>query len=238
MLLNHLNKSLILMLLNLMILLMLSNNYYIYAQQPIYKAGDWLRYQVEINGTTPILMTRVKCSAVLHTTIEEVNESIVTISTDADIKERYDVANFCENIINSLRYSQTSTIDIRKISPLEFGNMLVDPSYTGEYDILREPSPGIVMRGKTEYYKGVLVKAMIRMTVGEDLADMSLSMELIDTSISEVKSRLMFPWIIVTVIIIMIAATIVVVIVVMFKRVKKKLKVVEEITTTPQQSLN
>lgn len=173
------------------------------AQGLIYRGGDWLKYRITIDYRYGDQTQR--CEIICTVRIENVNSTRVTSSADASVEKG---GGLCSYFASGFTYGST-TVDVGGVKP-ESGRVLVDPSYTGSYSI----EEGV----DVEYYKGVLRKASVRQSfLG---IEVSMSMELIDTSISELKSPATLTWLIPVAVIATLAAVVSVVVLILRRKTR------------------
>lgn len=176
---------------------------HLYTEKTAYSAGDWLKYRIYTK--TEFMNVTFECDFTIRIDIEKVDDYSVTLTSSVEsVKKESEV---CRTMIMS--FSGRSTIDVKRLDP-EKGSLLVDPVYTGEYDI-----NGI----RAVYNKGVLTKlAGKTASMGVDL---SIVIELVDTSIAELKGATLLSILVVVLIIVAVVGVTIAITAVVLRSVKK-----------------
>lgn len=151
----------------------------VYAEELIYKQGDWILYKEYVNlkaGNESYV-----CNITLKIVVVNVKDFLVNQSIKV---ESIEGSEACSTLFSITEHYQVS--DVMEAKP-ENGGVFVHPQYTGRYNLTE-------LEGYIEYYKGVL-KYVEAMHVTE-YYEMSLKVELVDTSIEELQSKVapISPW--------------------------------------------
>lgn len=174
-----------------------------YAEGTIYSAGDWLKYRIYTKAE--FMNMTFECDFTIRVNVEKIDGSNVTLSSTVESVEKGD--GMCSAMMSS--FNSRSTVDVKQLDP-RGGAIIIDPTYTGEYDI-----NGI----KVTYNKGVLTKL-----VGRSISmgiDFSIVIELIDTSIAELKGISILSIVLAISIILAVIVIAIVTTIVMLKRIRK-----------------
>jgi hypothetical protein len=136
----------------------------------IYKPGDWLLYRFTFNYTV------WECTYLFRVTVKNIKGTMVLYSSSFEKKEKGDPSLCGYEIPLPIRIEVPYTSDISQEKPGSL-YLFINPAYTGEYKISETTY---------RYYKGILIYHENRIeTRGPDL---SLRVELVDTSIQELKA--------------------------------------------------
>lgn len=188
-----------LVLLSMLLLLMVIAQ--AFTQDLIYRAGDWVKYRMTIKGS--YMTQTIDCAFSVRLNIDSVEDGVVTFTIVESSTEKG--GDECRYITGGgFMAGYQTTISTRNAKP-ESGQIFIDPSYTGEYSF---------PEGKISYHKGVLTK----MTA--EAYGLSVSIELVDTSIPELKYQVIPPWIVLLVVIPVVVVVIVVVVILLLRKTR------------------
>lgn len=148
-------------------------------QSVLYRVGDTLRYSYTIKGI--YRNTSINCRSIIEINIRNIINTTIVLSIDISLSDKN---SLCEYIVNMFKTSEI--IDIKDNRNPQTSDILIDPSYTGQYtnsyEIIHSMGRAHVTTLAT-YYKGVLIESYTYFASSEMQID--IIMRLIDTSINE-----------------------------------------------------
>jgi hypothetical protein len=161
--------------------------------QPVYKAGDYFTYKVEVSVTYYGSTCTIDFILIINIVKIEMN----TVTYNQTIKDVEKTGNGCpsnlqlpfyegkrQNYINAEPIDAFSFMDIPNLP------FFVDPSYSDEFRLsVPVPLYGTKHSASLKYSKGVLLSGSVNYDYGE-LSKASINIELIDSSVAEFKSLL------------------------------------------------
>ncbi|MEM2077715.1 MAG: hypothetical protein QXH45_00385 [Thermosphaera sp.] len=142
------------------------------AESLVYREGDWASYKLTIN------MGGVECVYRVRLSVKSVNDTVVrySLALEEVVKQDEQKCQLAATLLMlGLAFSSNIERNVSSLTP-ESRELLINPSYTGEYTV----SNGF----KTSYVKGVLTLLEGEST---DIIVTRIKVELVDTSISMVK---------------------------------------------------
>ncbi|WP_448578292.1 hypothetical protein [Thermosphaera sp.] len=175
------------------------------AERVVYNQGDWVSYRASLS------IGGVECVYRIRLTVKDVNGTIVKYSLALEQLEKGDEEK-CQLISTLLLLGLTFSTNIEKdVSTLtpESKEVLINPSYTGKYTT----SDGAVV----SYTRGVLT--MLEQE-SSDIIVSHVKVELVDTSIFQVKIYGWIPYIAIA----GLAIILVVAVALLIKRLRRKVE--------------
>jgi hypothetical protein len=139
----------------------------------IYKPGDWLLYRFTFN------FDGWECSYLYRVTVRNIKGTSVLYSLSFEKMEKGDDPLICRPLL-PVRIEVPFTSDISQERPGSASFFIINPAYTGEYN---------TSTTTFRYYKGILIYGILyREERPEITGKARLTIELIDTSIQELKA--------------------------------------------------